>query len=566
MAVGLRAGWMAAALCGAALVLGACGPRGAPPVMAAMAPSTSASPDAACAECHHAIYKQYEMTPMARASGPALDGLMQGSFTHAASGVHYRIFERDGVGWLSYARPATAAGGYLNGEVKLEYFIGSNTRGRTYLFERDGYWFEAPVNWYAKKRVWDMAPSYLSAREMPLTLPVEPNCLHCHVSGVAAALPGARNHFAEAPFAHGGIGCASCHGDASEHVRTKGKAAVLNPAKLDAARRDSVCLQCHLEGETSVFRLGHSLATYLPGEALFDSVAYFVHQGEIGPNGRATSQYEALLQSACKRASGDRMTCTTCHDAHASQTTATPAERVAYYRAKCLSCHAGTKFANEHHPEQRDCTTCHMPRAPSEDIAHEQVTDHRIQIAGRGGAALPARSGALIPIGDEEASDRELGLAYAQMAHRGDRGSGETAQALLRKAEAQQAPGTKDAELHTELGFLNQEAGDIHAADHEYRAALEADVNDGTARGDLAVLFAQTGDYATAVRLWQSVFDADPAQSAAGYNLALGQCRLGRKDNAEATLKRLLSFAPDDRRARSLAAALAGGAQSCPEK
>ena len=150
-----------------------------------------------------------------------------------------------------------------------------------------------------------MAPNFLNAHEMPLTLPVDANCLHCHVSGVAQALPGARNHFAAAPFAHGGIGCASCHGDATEHVQTKGKAPVLNPAKLDAARRDSVCLQCHLEGETAVYRLGHSLATYRPGESLFDSVAYFVHQGEVGPEGRATSQYEALLQSACKRASGD---------------------------------------------------------------------------------------------------------------------------------------------------------------------------------------------------------------------------------------------------------------------
>jgi tetratricopeptide (TPR) repeat protein len=566
MAVGLRASWIAATLCGAALALGACGPRAVTPVMAAMAPSTTASPDVACAVCHRAIYKQYERTPMARASGLALDGLMQGSFTHAASGVHYRIFERDGAGWLSYARPATAAGGYLNGEVKLEYFIGSNTRGRTYLFERDGYWFEAPVNWYAKKRVWDMAPNFLDAREMPLTLPVDANCLHCHVSGVAAALPGARNHFSGAPFTHGGIGCKSCHGDASEHVQTKGKAPVLNPVKLDAARRDSVCLQCHLEGETAIYQLGHSLATYRPGEVLFDSVAYFVHQGEIGPNGRATSQYEALLQSACKRASGDRMTCTTCHDPHASQAAATPAERVAYYRAKCLSCHTGAEYANQHHPEQQDCATCHMPRAASEDIAHEQVTDHRIQIPGRGGAASGERSAALVPIGHGKATDRELGLAYAQMAHRGDRASGEKAQALLRKAEAQQPPGTKDAELHTELGFLNQEAGDVDAADREYRAALAVDPDDGTARGDLAVLFAETGDYATAVRLWQQVFHADPAQTAAGYNLALEQCRLGQKDDAEATLKRLLSFAPDDQRARELAAALAGGAKACPKK
>jgi Flp pilus assembly protein TadD len=569
MAFGVRTKWMAAGACGIALALGVSSQRGVRPAAAAAAGSpASNSADAACAGCHRAIYEHYEATTMARASGPAMDGLIEGSFTHAASGVHYRIFTRDGAGWLSYTRPGVAPGGYLNGEVKLAYFIGSNTRGRTYLFEHDGYWFETPVNWYAKKRVWDMAPNYLNAREMPLTLPVDANCLHCHVSGVAAPLPGARNHFAHAPFAHGGIGCASCHGDANEHVRTKGKAAVLNPSKLDPARRDSACLQCHLEGETAVYRRGYSLATYRPGDALFDSVSYFVHQGEVGPDGRATSQYEALLQSACKRASGDHMTCTTCHDPHASQTTATPAARVAFYRSKCLSCHTRAKYAIAHHPEQPDCATCHMPRGASEDIAHEQVTDHRIQIpraAGLHSGAEPAsKSGTLMPIGDEKATDRERGLAYAQMAQRGDRRSGDIALTLLRKAEALEAPAVKDAELHTQLGFLEQESGDIRAADREYRAALAADPDAGTARGDMAVLFAGTGDYATAVRLWQHVFDADPAQAAAGYNLALGQCRLGQRDEAEATLKRLLSFAPDNQRARALAAALAGGGQRCP--
>ena len=96
-----------------------------------------------------------------------------------------------------------------------------------------------------------------------------------------------------------------------------------------------------------------------------------------------------------------------------------------------------------------------------------------------------------------------------------------------------------DPELHTEMGFLEQESGDIHAADREYRAALAEDPDDGTARGDVAVLFAETGDHATAVRLWKRVFDADPAQAAAGDNLALGECRLGQKGDAEATLERV---------------------------
>jgi tetratricopeptide (TPR) repeat protein len=295
-----------------------------------------------------------------------------------------------------------------------------------------------------------------------------------------------------------------------------------------------------------------------------------VHQREVGPEGRATSQYEALLESACKRASGDKMTCTTCHDPHASETTQTPAERVAYYRVKCLSCHTGAKYRTTHHPEQQDCATCHMPRSASEDIAHEQVTDHRIQIAdapvsrARLAAERASRGGALVAIGEEKTTDRELGLAYAQVAESGGRPSGQKALTLLQKAEALEAATAKDAELHTELGFLEQESGDVHAADREYRAALAEDPDDGTARGDVAVLFAETGDYATAVRLWKRVFDANPAQAAAGYNLALGECRLGQKGDAEATLNRLLSFAPDNQRARAMAAALAGGRQACP--
>jgi tetratricopeptide (TPR) repeat protein len=204
-----------------------------------------------------------------------------------------------------------------------------------------------------------------------------------------------------------------------------------------------------------------------------------------------------------------------------------------------------------------------MPRNPSQDVAHEQVTDHRIQLPGRAGADRPIPGGELVPIGNEQAGDRELGLAYAQMAHRGDRAAAEKAQSLLRKAEASEAPEARDAVLHTELGFLEQSGGDAQAADREYRLALAADPEDGTARGDLAVLFAGTGDFETAVRLWQRVFDEDPAQQAAGYNLAVGECRLGRRSDAQATLERLLRFAPDNQRARAFAAALGGG-RGCP--
>ena len=534
------------------------------------APDTSQLPatpsaDAQCAHCHRAIYDSYEKTPMAKASGPAVAGLIPGEFTHTKSGVHYRLFVRDGQAWLDYDRPHAPPGRYLNGELPLDYFVGSGTRGRTYLFEQQGFWFETPVNWYGKQRVWDMAPNYLDAREMPTTLPVDPNCLHCHASGVQESLPGSRNHFANGPFLHGGVGCSACHGDAQAHLTSRGRAPVLNPARLAPARRDSVCLQCHLEGETAVYKQGRSLSTYKPGDVLFDDVAYFVHQGEIGPTGRATSQWEALLQSACRRASGDRLTCTTCHDPHASLSSATVSERAQYYRAKCLSCHTGAKFSASHHPEQPDCASCHMPRENSIDIAHEQVTDHRIQRRTTPPEQRAARFGELAPIGDGGAglhpSDRELGLAYAQMAQRGDRASGERALPLLKLAEARES--APDAELHTELGFLEQMSGNGKAASAEYRTALHDPQGSNAAAGDLAVLEAHDGDYASAVKLWRQVFTADPTQIGAGFDLAVGECVLGDAAGAAETLKRVLLFSPDDDRARQLATALASGKQHC---
>lgn len=72
--------------------------------------------------------------------------------------------------WLSYERPNASPQQALKGEQELSYFIGSGQRGRTYLFEKDGYWFESPVNWYSKQRVWDMNPKSIDVREMPFTL------------------------------------------------------------------------------------------------------------------------------------------------------------------------------------------------------------------------------------------------------------------------------------------------------------------------------------------------------------------------------------------------------------
>ena len=509
---------------------------------AAEARTTLEHPDAVCASCHVEIYEKYERTSMARGGGVATEGLLAGGFSHRASGIDYSVFEHDGGAWMRYSRPASDARGALEGERRLELYIGSGHRGRTYLYNEDGRWYELPINFYTRRKAWDMAPAFDDAAHMPAPLAVDPNCLHCHATGVEPSLADARNHFAGLPFRQGGVGCSACHGDPSRHLAEQGRGPIENPDKLAAQQRDSACLECHLEGDAVVYRPGRSLSQFVAGDNLAEIAAYFVRANAKGGGGRATSQYEALLRSACKRASGDRLTCTTCHDPH-SDPTAT--ERVSYYRARCLSCHNQQAMAT-HHAEQPDCAACHMPTRSTVDISHEQVTDHDIEAHAKRQAAAPAQSGEgieLAPVGNFGAGSRELGLAYAQFAERGDRQAGEKALRLLSEV----APGrTADVEVLVRLGYLQQVSGDLAGARASLKAALAANPWEPSALGNLAVIDAGSGNVQEAIELLERLVEVDPEQTTAGLNLAYIECRLKRPEVAEALLRRLERSNPDN--------------------
>ena len=548
-----------------------------PMVYAATSTPTMANPDAVCRKCHQQIYDKYETTPMAMGSGLALDGLddtelSAQDLTHEASGVRYHVGVRDGKAYLDYDRAGDHGKAVLQGEEHLAYFVGSGRRGRTFLYQQEGLWFEAPINWYGKKKLWDMAPAYEGAKEMPAPLPVDPNCLHCHTGETQMSSGAVRNKYAGAPFLAAGVGCAACHGDGSAHVAgvngRAGTGPIVNPNKLDAERRDGACIQCHLEGDAAIYLPGKSLASFKPGDDLNKSVIYFIDNSKAQLGRRASSQYEALLRSACKRASGDKMTCTTCHDPHSSPA---PEARVAFFRAKCLACHAGAKMT-AHHPEQQDCASCHMPTRTTLDISHEQLTDHDVE-------ARPSTSNAasglvltdlsrgrvreLAPVGNALAGDRELGLAYAELAEHGDRESGERALKLLKAAETK---GADDSDLHDRLGYLLQISGDRNGAAAEYIAALKHRPGDTTAAADLAVLDAGAGRGAEAIRLLMQVVRDDPSQTAAGLNLAFLECRTGKKNDAAAVVTRMLKFHPDSALARRMLETGSYGNQVCSLK
>jgi Flp pilus assembly protein TadD len=514
-------------------------------------PQKTAEPgNEACASCHAEIYKSYSKTVMATASGPAPDGFIAGEFTHNVSGVRYRVYEQDGRVLMSYERASEKE---FRGGRELEYFIGSGEKGRTYLFSTDQFWFEAPINWYAQEGRWNMAPAYTEAREMPMNLPALMDCLNCHASGLHAPVAGTENKFIGAPFAHGGITCQRCHGAAEEHV--EGKSPAVNPAKLDPERRDSVCMECHFEGSVAVAQPGKNVYQFQPGERLADYIHYFLLTGTEPETAQALSQFEALSLSACKRKSGDKMWCGSCHDPHAEPSAA---EKVAYYRGKCLSCH-GEAFAAKHHADKPDCTSCHMPALPSKDVAHTEATDHRIrkypnapELHDEGIVRVPR----LIAFPENEASavtTRDLALAWETLAERNVAGASRQAEEYLPKAVKENPD---DAVVLAALGFVEQQHGHEKEAREFYQHALKIDPLNNDAATNLGALEMRGGNAQRAVGLWQAALERAPFRSAIGINLAMAFCVAGQKEDARKYVQQVLNFNPDDGKARSLMAHL----------
>jgi Flp pilus assembly protein TadD len=188
-----------------------------------------------------------------------------------------------------------------------------------------------------------------------------------------------------------------------------------------------------------------------------------------------------------------------------------------------------------------------MPARNTTDISHAQVTDHDIQ---RYPSATNVRDDeTLVPVGDFAASDRDFGLAYAQLAQHGNRNAGERALLLLSRAEK---AGASDEQLHLNLGFLDQVSGRSNEARTEYTLALQADAYDIPARTNLAVIEAASGRLQDSLRLLDQVVTADPSQTSAGLNLAFLQCSLGHVEEAHRTVSRLQAMDPDSPQLREL--------------
>jgi hypothetical protein len=443
-----------------------------------------------------------------------------GTFEHPYSGTTFTT-SADATGLIQ----RLARNGEIS-EQRIAYVIGSGSHALGYLVRIGDHLFQSPVCYYTQNRSWGIAPGYEMDQHPDFSRPVTVACLFCH-SGKQEALEGTLNSYRDRAVSSEGISCERCHGPGEEHARRPVAGSIINPAKLTASRRDSVCEQCHLAGESRIPNPGKKLTDYVPGEILEGTFTTYVRAQPAGGTIKVVSHVEQLALSACARKSGARLWCGTCHNPH--ETVARPAD---YFRTRCLTCHAKT-LDKQHASEGRNCVQCHMQRSPTTDGGHTIFTDHRI-------ARRPEAAGESGEVHDLRAwrepepmfRDRNLGLALADVAVQ-KKSTPQMVEAfrLLYRIEKDFS---RDPSVLTTLASLLFIAQETEEAEKRYRQAVVLTPDFAPYQVNLAATLLKEGKKPEARQFLESALKLDPLLESGVQMLSALYHESGETDKAEA--------------------------------
>ena len=310
-----------------------------------------------CATCHPAEAKPHPATPMAHAAETVGEcGVLRSHpLLRRTLGEYTYTIERQGDESVY-----TVSDGTQKLAAPIKFALGLGTAGQTYIFEKDGRYFESYVSYYSAANGLDITigdrpnPSNLAdAAGRPLGEAAVAQCFECH------ATDSVRNERLVKDSLIPGVQCEACHGPAERHAAAiaKGDAetgAMKKIGGMTAEQAAQFCGACH--------RTWEYVAAHGPRNT-----------------GNVRFQPYRLTLSKCFDADDSRISCTACHNPH--QDVETAAVR---YDAKCQACHAGGK-ANVRvcKVSASGCSSCHMAKVEAPG-SHHKFTDHNIRIVAQG--------------------------------------------------------------------------------------------------------------------------------------------------------------------------------------
>ena len=332
--------------------------------MLVIAMSMAGAQDApqACAACHPAQAKPQPATSMGHALESVSDcGILRAHplLTFAGDNYLYRIERKGDQSIYSVSGAGQAI------SVPIAWAFGLGSAGQTYVFEKDGSFYQTRVSYFREIDGLDLTvgaanakpESLMEAAGQQMDRGEQVACFGCHstnsVHGKELTLD------AMTP----GIQCQRCHGPTDNHLagirRGDPKLASMKDLKtLSTEDISNLCGQCHRTWEQ-------------------------IASG--GPTGIANVRFQPyrLTNSKCYDTEDARISCIACHDPHRE------VDRIdSHYDAKCQACHGGGKpAARACKVATQNCVGCHMPKL-SLPGSHYKFTDHMIRIA-RANEAYP---------------------------------------------------------------------------------------------------------------------------------------------------------------------------------
>ncbi len=265
--------------------------------------------------------------------------------------------------------------------VSLAWSFGLGHVGQSYLFQRNGVWYEARASYFPTLNMLGFTPGraldeprdVADAMGRPLDPREMSRCFLCHATGVVEKPIAGQADFTS------GISCEACHGPGAKHVAAK-RAEKLQQGEVSGADGGKLVFNVRdLLPADSVDFCGSCHATW-----------WDVQQSGLKGISSVRSQPYRLENSKCWGKGDARIACIACHDPHQQLE-----KRSDAYDAKCLACHVNSKgeAVSSSQPGRAcpvatsQCSSCHMPKVEVPEM-HYAFTDHDIRVV-RAGAAVP---------------------------------------------------------------------------------------------------------------------------------------------------------------------------------